>query len=233
MSNMGRVDIFTPIHKAIRSMIYELGKELQTADFTDEHAGKAIISKLNREFSSAYSACILCLLHEHAGNEDQFIFPEVRAYEPKMVDTLVQEHREIVRRMAAMWKIADELNTLRDREQRMEVGDKLNWSVNDLFAFYLTHLSGEEATIVPAMWKHFTDEQLVTMRTNVEKNTAPEQYAKWASWMFPSLNINELTDMFIGLKKGAPPPVFENMTRMAQKALGEDRWRMAKAKAGL
>jgi len=34
---LARADFLTPIHKALRSMIYELGKELQTTDFTDEH----------------------------------------------------------------------------------------------------------------------------------------------------------------------------------------------------
>jgi len=57
--------------------------------------------------------------------------------------------------------------------------------------------------------------------------------AQWTSWMLPSLNINELTGMFIGLKKGTPAPAFENMARLAEKALGEDRWKAVKAKAGL
>jgi hypothetical protein len=30
-------------------MIYELGKELQTTDFTNEHATKAMISKLKQD----------------------------------------------------------------------------------------------------------------------------------------------------------------------------------------
>jgi len=121
-----------------------------------------------------------------------------------------------VRRIAGVWKIADVLKALRNREERIGMGDKLNRTANDLFAYYLTHLNGEEATIVPAMWKHFTDEQLVAMRTNVERNTPPERYAEWMRWVLPSLNLNELTGMFMGLKKGAPAPVFENMARIAE-----------------
>ncbi len=219
--------------KALRSMIYELGKELQTTDFTDEHATEAMVSKLKQDLASASSACVICLLHEHAGLEDQYVFPDVRAFEPKMVDTLLEEHREVVRKIAGVWKIADELKALRNREERIEMGDKLNRTANDLFAFYLTHLNGEESTLVPAMWKHFTDEQIVAMRTNVLRSLTPERSALWNSWLFPSLNINELTGMFMELKKGAPAPVFQNLTRMAEKALGEDRWAAVKAKAGL
>jgi hypothetical protein len=214
-------------------MIYELGRALQTSDFTDERATETMVAKLKQDLSTASSACLICLLHEHAGNEDQYIYPDVRTYEPEMIEKLLAEHREVVRRIAGVWKIADELKALRDREERIGMGDKLNRTANDLFAYYLTHLNGEEATIVPAMWKHFTDEQLVAMRTNVERDTPPERYAEWMRWIFPSLNLNELTDMFMGLKKGAPAPVFENMARIAEKALGEDRWAAVKTKAAL
>jgi hypothetical protein len=230
---LARADFLTPIHKALRSMIYELGKELQTTDFTDEHATEVMVSRLKQDLASASSACVICLLHEHAGLEDQYVFPDVRKFEPKMVDTLLEVHREVVRRIAGMWKIADEVKTLRNREERIEMGDKLNRTANDLFAFYLTHLSGEESTLVPAMWKHFTDEQIIAMRTNILRSLTAERAAQWNSWLFRSLNINELTDMFMELKKAAPAPVFQNLTRMAEKALGEDRWATVKAKAGL
>ena len=214
-------------------MIYELGKELQTTDFTDERATEVMVSRLKQDLAFASSACTICLLHEHAGLEDQYVFPDVRSFEPEMIDTLLGEHREAVRKIAGLWKIADELKTLKNREERIEMGEKLNRTANDLFAFYLTHLNREESTLVPAMWKHFTDEQIIAMRTNVIRSLTPERAAQWNSWLFPSLNINELTGMFMELKKGAPAPVFQNLTRMAEKALGEDRWAAVKAKTGL
>jgi len=113
------------------------------------------------------------------------------------------------------------------------MGDKLNRTANDLFAYYLTHLSKEEATLIPAMWKHYTDEQLVALRTSVQSHIPPAVFAVWLRWVFPSLNINELTDMFIGLKKGAPPPVLEHMSQLAEKSLDKDRWAAVKARAAL
>ncbi len=214
-------------------MIYELGKELQTTDFTDEHATEVMVSKLKQELASASSFCIICLLHEHAESEEQYLFPDFRKFEPKMVDTLLEEHREVVRRIASVWKVSDEVKRLRNPEERIEAGDKLNRAANDLFAFYLTHLCGEESTLIPAMWKHFTDEQLVAIRTNVIRNIPPQQFARWNSWMFPSLNMNELTGMFMELKQGAPAPFLQNMSRMAEEALGAERWATVKARTGL
>jgi len=214
-------------------MIYELGKELQTTDFTDEHATNVMVSRLKEDLASASSACVICLLHQHAGLEDDYVFPDVRKFEPKIVDTLLEEHREVVRRIADLWKIADELKALSDRDERIEMGDKLNRTANDLFSYYLTHLNSEESTLVPAMWKHFTDEQIIAMQRRVIGSLTAERAAQWNSWLFPSLNINELTGMFMGLKKSAPPPVLQNMTRIAEKTLSEDRWAAVKAKVGV
>jgi hypothetical protein len=214
-------------------MIYELGSELQTLDFTDERATESMITKLRQDLSAASSTCIVCLLHGHSTDENNYVFPDVRTYEPQLIDTLLAEHREVVRKIAEVWKVANELKMLRGREERIEMGDKLNRTANDLFAYYLTHLSGEEATLIPAMWMHYSDEQLVAMRANVQRNIPPEVFAVWMRWVLPSLNINELTGMFIGLKKGAPAPVLEHMSQLAEKSLDEHRWAAVKAKAGL
>jgi hypothetical protein len=214
-------------------MIYDLGRELQITDFTDEHATEALVSMLKEDPDSSSSACTLCLLHEHAGFEDQYVFPDVGKFEPKMVDRLSEEHREAVRRIADVQKISDEIKTLKNPEEKIVMGDKLNHTVNDLFAFYIAHMNGEESTLIPAMWNHFTDEQILTMQRNVVESLTTERAAQWNSWLFPSLNINELTGMFMGLKKAAPAPVFQNLTRQAEKALGEVRWAVLKAKAGL
>jgi hypothetical protein len=71
------------------------------------------------------------------------------------------------------------------------------------------------------------------MRANVQRNIPPEVFAVWMKWVMPSLNINELTDMFIGLKKGAPAPVLERMSQLAEKSLDEHRWVAVKARAAL
>jgi hypothetical protein len=214
-------------------MIYELGSELQTLDFTDERATESMITKLRQDLSAASSTCIVCLLHGHSTDEENYVFPDVRTYEPALVDTLLAEHREVVRKITEVWKVANELKALRGRLERIEIGDKLNRTANDLFAYYLTHLTGEEATLIPAMWKHYTDEQLVAMRANVQRNIPPEVFAVWMRWVLPSLNTNELTDMFIGLKKEAPAPVLEHMSQLAERALDEARWAAVRARAAL
>ena len=57
--------------------------KLQTADFTDEKEVKVLLSSLRHD---------LDLLHEHAVNEDNIIFPEISDEEPQMIEVLNEEH---------------------------------------------------------------------------------------------------------------------------------------------
>jgi len=230
---MARVDILTPIHKGIRSMIYKLGTEIQTADFTDEDATKALVARLQRNLSVATSRCILCLLHEHGENEDDHLFPKVRAFEPGMVEMLIQEHREIGHKLVGVSEICVELIATKDPQLRIEIGMKLNRSANELFAYYMTHMNKEEVTVLPATWQHLTDEQLLAIRAIAEANLPPERLAEWMRWVLPSLNVSELVEMFTGIKKGAPPQVLENMAHIADAAVDEERWKAVKTRVGL
>ena len=78
-----KTDLFTFIHKTIRSLIYNAASKLQTADFTDETEVKILLTSLRHD---------LDLLHEHAVNEDNIIFPEISDEEPQMIEVLNEEH---------------------------------------------------------------------------------------------------------------------------------------------
>ncbi len=221
---MARADLFTLPHKAVRSIIYELGKILQTSNFDDRNETESTLPRLKHD---------LDMLHQHAVHENLYVFPKVQANEPKMIDMLTREHEEIEVKMGTVLKTADELNSIESREQRIEKGNALYQEANDLFAFYLTHNNNEEATVLPATQKYHTDEALRAIRATIMKSMSPEQSTDWLSWIFSAGNNNEATSLLVGLKEGAPPPIFENMARIAQNALGEDRWKVVKARAGL
>jgi Hemerythrin HHE cation binding domain len=162
-----REDIFTPIHKGIRSMIYDLGTKLQKTDFTDVAATNAILTQLKHNLQSANSTCIVCMLHEHGGHEDQSIFPQLAPFDSNAVDVMIQEHVEITQQMVEISKVADELSQLNDKGQRIEMSNQLNSMVNNLLASYLVHLNNEEATLLPLTWKYLTDDQIRAIRAKI------------------------------------------------------------------
>jgi hemerythrin-like domain-containing protein len=221
---MGRVDIFTTVHKAIRALIYDLSMMLQTADFTDERARSACLAALEH---------FLELLHEHAGYEDRTVFAASRKFEPEIIDKLEEEHHQIAAHLDQVHKSIARVKSAATDQERIEAGAELNRSANKFIAFYLGHLAHEEDTVLPATFKYFSDQELMGMRAEVQKTTTPARFAEWMRWMFPSVNVNELTEYFRTLKAHAPPPFYEAMSQVAHMSLGELRWRDLQILAGL
>jgi len=228
------MDLFTPIHKAIRSMIYSLGSRLQTADFTDKAASAAVLADLQHEFGDAVtSTCVLCLLHSHAHSEETGVFPSMQSIDPGMIRMLLDDHQEIRRRLMALTKMADDLGSTEPPEQRTEQGARINREANEFFAFYLAHMNKEEVTIVPAMKEHFTDPQMQAMQGALMAAMPPERLANYLRWMLPSLSLGELTGILAGMKPTVPPEFLQFVNRIGAANVDPARWAAVRQRVGI
>jgi len=226
-------DLFTPVHKAIRSMIYDVGGRLQSNDFSDLAASASVLSDLEHEFSAAISAgCILCILHAHAGDEESTVFPAVETHDVELVRQLIEDHHKFTRQLAAITRMSRELQADPSPENRVRTGVVLNREVNDFFAAYLVHMNREEEKLVPMMQQQFTDDQLRTMRGTIMGRMPPERLAAILRWMLPALNMAELTGMVGGAKRTMPPPVFQGFSKIAEGSVPPARWQMVRERVG-
>ena len=108
---MPRVDLFTTIHKAVRAVIYDAARSLQSAD-VDDDAGTRTLDRLEHT---------LGLLEEHHDHEERSIFPRVRAFEPKLIAELESQHAE-VRRLLGVTREALAVTRAAPAEGRMAAG---------------------------------------------------------------------------------------------------------------
>ena len=224
-------DIFTAIHKAIRSMIYSLGGQLQTLDFADRGATERLLAEIRIDFASSLGAnCVLCLLHAHAGSEEWGAFPQVSKVEPGLIAGLLAEHHDITTRLTRISERSTELLALDDPGARVEAGARLNREVNDFFAAYLLHMNHEETELVPAMQKHFTDEQIFAMQAAIEHHVPQERLVAYLEWLLPSLNATELTAVITGAKEDAPPELVRIVTTIGETKVDPARWKVVSAR---
>lgn len=228
-----RENLFRPIHKGIRSMLYELGSRLQATNFADVTETNAITTRLKHDLGNALSNCILCLLRTHSSHEEKDIFSALRPHDPDVVDVMMRQHAEVARRIHDVSKTCDEIMGLTSPARRIEVGDRLNLEVNDLFAYYLTHLNDEESIMVPVMWEWFTDEQLRAMRAKFYDSVPLPLFEVWMRWTLPSLNVNELLVLFSGLKQSPESARFKDWVRLAHETLDLPRLRALEDQVGL
>lgn len=222
---MNREDLFTLIHKGLRAMLYDMGLKLQTNDFMDEPVTSEILSHMRNTLE---------LMNHHADYEEGFIFPELRAFEPGLVETLELDHREIERLGSILESTMAGIEGVKGADAFIGLGDRLQREFNAYLAFFLKHLNYEEAEAIQASQRHFSDDELRIMRGNIVAATPAEQNTEFMRWMFSSANSNELAESLVGIKaSGIPPQALEGMLAFARGIVGEEKWEIIQRKAGM
>lgn len=210
-----KTDLFTAIHKAIRTMLYEGGKRLQATDFSDEKEMKAALEHLDH---------VLAFLHEHAENEDNLIFPAVERVAPGVTSQAEAQHHEYE---SIQRQLLDQMEALRgceDPQERMQMGARLNRAYASFLAFSLLHLNTEEETVLPASMEHLTEEERMAIRSRITAAIPPDVYDRWMEYMLPSMTVSELKGMFASMRGKVPAPIFENMKAFAKAVVPARRW---------
>ena len=227
-------DLFTPIHKGLRSMLYGLSGRLQTNDFADLAATKSLVNDLENDFAIARSAgCVLCVLSQHANDEETSIFPDVAKAGNELITTLIEEHHDLARREKSIARSAHALLAVENPEGRADAGIRLNQSANELFAAYIAHMNREETDLVPWMKEHFSDAQMGAMRGAIMGRTPPDRMSTILGWMLPSLNVWELSGLIREIKSTAPPQAFKTITDMCEARIDPARWNTVKQTVGI
>jgi Hemerythrin HHE cation binding domain len=229
-----RENLFRPIHKGIRLMIYQLGSQLQTANFADIAEGNRAVAQVKHDLGNPLATCILCMLRVHSHHEEKDLFSEVSAHDPDVVEMMLRAHAELAEATRGVAKTGDEVLALTDPARRVEVGGRLLQEANELFARYLTHLNVEESMLVPVMWQWFTDEQLRAMRARFYDSMPLANFETWMRWTLPALNEEELVVLFSGLKNDPKATDrFDQWVRLAHMTLDLGRWLALRERVGL
>jgi len=229
-----KIDVLTPIHKGVRSMIYALGGELQSTDFRDPAQTAAVVRQIQHEFGPALqSNCILCLLHQHGGDEEKFAFPRMAEFEPALIEHLLAAHRELGRQLEGLTALGTALERSTDPDERVRRGAELNRVANAFFAAYLAHMNEEEQRLVPAMAARLSDEEVVGLRARTQASMPPDRLAEFLGWTLASLSAPELEELVRGLQRGAPPEALRAMLALAESKVPPARWAAVKSRVSL
>lgn len=221
---MVRQDLFTLIHKGLRTLMYSIGSAVQSADFSDTTSLPAFVDDIGHALE---------LLEQHARDEDQFVFPPLAAHAPQLVSRAQEQHREIDRKIGAFRTSLQVLAAEPDPLRRVELGEGMNLQLNELLAFYLSHLCFEENVLLPASWEAFTDDEIMAIRGSIQDSMPPERYADFLRLMLPSANNFELVSVLTAMKASAPPPALQALVTLAEHLLPPARVTLIRERAGV
>ena len=215
-----QVDLFTFIHKAIRAMLFDLAGRLQSTDLSDESVVPGLVADMRR---------MLVLLRAHAEHEDRLIFPAIEAVAPGSTQEAGEEHQLYENKTARLEGLLGQLAQSSPSDHRVRLERELRFAFFDFLGFTLVHLNHEEETALPASQRHLTDEQLLAIRTQIQRASPPDQYDEWMRWMLPALTTAELKLLFKQARHGAPAAIFDKMLEMGERYLSSRRWAIVSA----
>lgn len=212
---MQRYNIFFPVHKGLRALLFETALQLQQTDFTDREQSERAVEEVKQ---------VVDLFEGHAHKEDHYIFAALAAYEPSVVCTFEQEHAEDHELGESLQNWLTALGYAQADGARQAMGNELSKAFIDFAAFNLRHMAKEEKVINPLLWRYYTDQELQGITQKVVATLTPAENAVMSRWMVKGMSNGEIAGWLQGVRNGAPPPVFAALLALTEENLPTGRW---------
>lgn len=219
---MARIDLYGPVHKALRSELYEVARGVARTDFAKVEESGRTVAAIQR---------LVGFLDEHAEHEDEVLMPELAAVAPELFADLEADHARVEGLHRDLAALAARLQGATEVE-RVALGTRLHERVVRIVAEQLRHMDREEHEAQPALWANRTDAELEAMHGRILAAIPPPRMAEWLGIMLPAISMPERAGMLGGMREQVPAPVLEVLTAPARAALGAQAWAETAAAAG-
>lgn len=209
-----RVDLYAPIHKALRSYMSDTLDRIGRMDLDDAADTQRTLAQLD---------ALLSLCHSHVQTENRFMHPAIEARQPTATKRIAEEHDEHLEGIA---ELRAELQVLRAAASPAQAGLALRlYRHLALFvAANFRHMHIEETAHNAALWTHYSDAELLQLHGRLLASIDPREMLEVARWMVPALNPVERAEMMHGMKNGAPPEAFLGLLAHVRPHLDEGAW---------
>jgi hypothetical protein len=215
-----RIDLFGVIHKTLRARLFDLCLEVARADFSNPSEVRIALETYRRTLGE---------LREHHDHEDTFVEPALRAREPAVSALIAEQHAAANAALAELDALVAALE-IATVDERPAIGTRLCARYQRFLIDYLEHLDHEETVVNGALWKHFTDGELMALRGRLQASISPARFAQWLEIMLPAINFDERAALLRDIKASAPEPAFAAAAAVAARVLGSSGWAALRAR---
>ncbi len=213
-----RHQMYRPIHKAIRHMMYTTAHDLSVADFQDKPSADGALASLESTIS---------LLVLHAGHEENHVHTALEERSPGFIESFEKDHGNDERTYAELRRLSNEVgNASGDRKSAL--GNEIYDLYNQFVGTYVDHLYREEHELQQALWDNFTDEELGAIEGAIDASIAPEVMGQFLALICASFNPDDLVSLLGVMKGGMPPEVFQGVVQLSESATPADIWAKVK-----
>ena len=215
-----RHEMYRPIHKAIRHMMYTTAHYLSVADFQDKPSADEALASLETTIS---------MLVMHAGHEEDFVHPALEERAPGFVESFEKHHGNDEGTYAELRRLSNEVGNA-SAERKSELGNEIYDLYNRFVGTYVDHLYREEHELQQALWDNFTDEEQGGIEAALDASIPPDVMGQFIPIIGASFNPDDLASFLGAMKGGMPPEVFQHVTQMFESATPADIWAKVKVR---
>ena len=211
-----RYNVFNMIHKALRALFYDTAVTIQRTDF-DQPEANAAIKKIEM---------VLQLLEEHSHHEDEFILPLVMTTNVELSNDFKKDHEVDHKLVEDLLKQIEDWRNATTAQQKIEAGSGIFMSFNEFIAFNLYHMNKEETLLLFALWKQYTDEELLNTSQQIVAKIQPQTLAFESEWMIRSNSNQEIINWLMGVKLSGVERVYDQLLLSAKNILPAERFNL-------
>lgn len=173
-----RFDLFTPIHKALRALLFDAMQQVARCDFALAPEAAAVAAALLR---------LSGFLAEHADHEERVILPEIARLSGELATDLRAAHARVGGLEHEVVRLAERLAGAAPKE-RLSLGRRLHDALGTLLAEQLLHLKREETELNRLLWAHRTDAELAALHERIVAAIPPARLQEWLALLLPAVN---------------------------------------------
>lgn len=217
-------EIYTYVHKGLRSLVSQFLYEAGSTDWTDASA----VDRVQGKWQIA-----LRLLHSHHHSESDFIHPLLAKVVPGGHRTFEAEHN-------AQAIVLDDLDAHLRRlssgqhsaEKQQEVGLEFYLGVAAFYGEYILHLHREEEWAQRAMKDMSAPEEVRAALGQLLASMPLEEANLYLPYMIPAMNLPDC-ESFMYEVKAVAPEMFSFLTDMMRQHRSAEDWAMLESRVGI
>ena len=214
IANPPRVDMYTPIHKALRAFMSDTLVRLGSHDHDDDAERQRTLDQVD---------ALLIQMKNHLEHENRFVQTAIEARAPGAAVHTANDH---VDHLESISNLEDECRAVRSArpQQRAALTLSLYRHLGAFVAENLEHMLVEERENNAALWSRYSDAELMQVHDQLLASIPPAELLSSLRWMVVALTVAELAPMFKAMRDDAPPAAFAQMLDVAREHMDGARW---------
>jgi len=218
-----RLDMYGPIHKAIRALMCDTLLAVGRADPQDA-------VELNETLARVDVLLTFCV--HHVQHENNYVHTAIEARFAGCSAGVAEEHLHHLEHIGTLRRANDAVRQA-PAEQKPGVLQALYQQLALFVADNFQHMHVEETVHNDALWAHYTDAELHAVHEALVGSIPPEEMMFTLRWMVPHMSPAERAGMLADMQSNAPAPAFAAALEVVRPHLSNKEWGKLSTALGL